>query len=154
MSQAILVLEDGRTFVGSRFGAEGERFGPLHVDTGMSGYQESLTDPDAAGRIVAFTTPHIGNTGWNDEDGRSPEIQAAGLVVRDPAPRPSNFRATRSLDDALVAEGIVGIRDVDTRALARHLRAHGSLQGAIIPGDDAQQALERLHAHLSEREDA
>ena len=118
---ALLVLEDGRSFVGRSFGAEGETFGELVFSTGMSGYQETLTDPSYRGQVVLATAPHIGNTGWNDEDDESGQIQVAGYVVRDPAPRPSNWRSRRSLDAELAAQGVVGICDIDTRALTRHI---------------------------------
>ena len=98
---AILVLEDGTTFHGTGFGADGETFGEMVFNTGMTGYQETLTDPSYARQIVAMTAPHIGNTGVNDEDDESSRIWVAGYVVRDPARRPASWRATGSLDDAL-----------------------------------------------------
>ena len=94
---AVLVLEDGRVFTGRMFGARGETFGEAVFATGMSGYQETLTDPSYLQQVVIATAPHIGNTGWNDEDDESSRIWAAGYVVRDPAPRPSNWRARRGL---------------------------------------------------------
>ena len=128
---ALLVLEDGRSFVGRSFGAEGETFGELVFSTGMSGYQETLTDPSYRGQVVLATAPHIGNTGWNDEDDESGQIQVAGYVVRDPAPRPSNWRSRRSLDAELAAQGVVGICDIDTRALTRHIRSLGAMRAGI-----------------------
>ena len=128
---ALLVLEDGRSFFGRSFGAEGEAFGELVFSTGMSGYQETLTDPSYRGQVVLATAPHIGNTGWNDEDDESARIQVAGYVVRDPAPRPSNWRSRRSLDAELVNQGIVGICDIDTRALTRHIRSLGAMRVGI-----------------------
>lgn len=128
---ALLVLEDGRSFLGRSFGAEGETFGELVFSTGMSGYQETLTDPSYRGQVVLATAPHIGNTGWNDEDDESARIQVAGYVVRDPAPRPSNWRSRRSLDAELANQGIVGIRDIDTRALTRHIRSLGAMRVGI-----------------------
>ena len=128
---ALLVLEDGRSFLGRSFGAEGEAFGELVFSTGMSGYQETLTDPSYRGQVVLATAPHIGNTGWNDEDDESARIQVAGYVVRDPAPRPSNWRSRRSLDAELADQGIVGICDIDTRALTRHIRSLGAMRVGI-----------------------
>lgn len=128
---AILVLEDGRAFRGQAFGAIGETFGEAVFATGMSGYQETLTDPSYFGQVVIATAPQIGNTGWNDEDDESNRIWVAGYVVRDPSPRPSNWRSTRSLDAELVAQDIVGISGIDTRALTRHLREEGSMRVGI-----------------------
>ncbi len=128
---ALLVLEDGRSFLGRSFGAEGETFGELVFSTGMSGYQETLTDPSYRGQVVLATAPHIGNTGWNEEDDESVRIQVAGYVVRDPAPRPSNWRSRRSLDAELANQGIVGICDIDTRALTRHIRSLGAMRVGI-----------------------
>ncbi|MDO5092597.1 MAG: glutamine-hydrolyzing carbamoyl-phosphate synthase small subunit [Propionibacteriaceae bacterium] len=128
---ALLVLEDGRSFAGRSFGAEGEAFGELVFTTGMSGYQETLTDPSYRGQVVLATAPHIGNTGWNDEDDESARIQVAGFVVRDPAPRPSNWRSRRSLDQAMAEQGIVGICELDTRALTRHIRSLGAMRVGI-----------------------
>jgi carbamoyl-phosphate synthase small subunit len=131
---ASLVLDDGRTFRGVSFGAQGQVRGPLLVDTSTSGYQEGLTDPARAGAILVATAPHIGNTGWNDEDLRSPTIQAVGYVVRDPSPRPSSWRSQRTLVEELVAQGVVGIAGVDTRALTRHLRDHPGLGATLTSG--------------------
>lgn len=138
---AILVLEDGRTFHGQAFGAIGETVGEAVFATGMSGYQETLTDPSYHHQVVVATAPHIGNTGWNDEDDESGKIWVAGYVVRDPARRPSNWRATRSLDDALEEQGIVGIRGIDTRALTRHLRERGAMRVGISSLDTDPDAL-------------
>ena len=144
MSEAILVLEDGRTFRGESFGAEGETFGEMVFNTGMSGYQETLTDPSYRGQVLLLTAPHIGNTGWNEDDGESDRVWVSGLVVRDPAPRPSNWRSTRSLDDVLEAQGIVGISGIDTRALTRHIRDRGSMRVGISSVTlDADTLLER-----------
>ena len=128
---ALLVLEDGRTFHGSSFGAEGETFGEAVFSTGMTGYQETLTDPSYHRQIVVMTAPHVGNTGVNDEDPESGRIWVAGYVVRDPARVPSNWRSQRSLDDQLQAENVVGICDIDTRALTRHLREAGAMRAGI-----------------------
>lgn len=128
---AILVLEDGRTFRGVSFGAEGETFGEAVFSTGMSGYQETLTDPSYHRQVVVATAPHIGNTGWNDEDDESDKIWVAGYVVRDPSRVRSNWRSTRSLDAELRAQSVVGIAEVDTRALTRHLRERGAMRVGI-----------------------
>ena len=128
---ALLVLEDGTTLHGTAFGAEGETFGEMVFNTGMTGYQETLTDPSYCGQIVAMTAPHIGNTGVNDEDPESRRIWVSGYVVRDPARRPSNWRSTRGLDEELVSQGIVGISGIDTRALTRHLRERGAMRCGV-----------------------
>ncbi len=135
MSDAILVLEDGRTFTGRAYGATGRTLGEIVFNTGMTGYQETLTDPSYHRQIVVMTAPHIGNTGVNDEDPESRRIWVAGYVVRDPARRPSSWRSRRSLDDELGAQGVVGISDVDTRALTRHLRERGVMRAGIFSGD-------------------
>lgn len=132
---AVLVLEDGRTFSGSAYGAVGETLGEAVFSTGMTGYQETLTDPSYRGQVVVMTAPHIGNTGWNDEDDESSRIHVAGYVVRDPAIRPSNWRSGGSLQDELVSQGIVGISDIDTRALTRHLRERGAMRVGIFSGE-------------------
>ncbi|WP_330176798.1 glutamine-hydrolyzing carbamoyl-phosphate synthase small subunit [Streptomyces sp. NBC_01498] len=132
---AVLVLEDGRSFRGRAYGAVGETFGEAVFSTGMTGYQETLTDPSYHRQVVVMTAPHIGNTGVNDEDDESGRIWVAGYVVRDPARVPSNWRSRRSLDDELVRQGIVGISGVDTRALTRHLRERGAMRAGIFSGD-------------------
>ncbi|OYO15608.1 carbamoyl phosphate synthase small subunit [Enemella evansiae] len=140
---AILVLEDGRTFTGRRYGAAGETFGEAVFVTAMSGYQETLTDPSYRRQVVIQTAPHIGNTGWNDEDDESSQIWVAGYVVRDAARMPSNWRSRRSLDEELASQGIVGISDVDTRALTRHLRERGAMRVGISSTETDPQALLR-----------
>ena len=130
----LLVLEDGRIFRGEAYGANGAGLGEAVFSTGMTGYQETLTDPSYHRQIVVQTAPHIGNTGWNDEDDESGAIQVAGYVVRDPCRAPSNWRATGSLDAALVAQGIVGVAGVDTRALVRHLRERGAMRAGVFSG--------------------
>ncbi|MEU1018181.1 glutamine-hydrolyzing carbamoyl-phosphate synthase small subunit [Streptomyces sp. NPDC005900] len=132
---AVLVLEDGRIFRGRAYGAVGETFGEAVFSTGMTGYQETLTDPSYDRQIVVATAPQIGNTGWNDEDDESGRIWVSGYVVRDPARVPSNWRARRSLDEALLAQGVVGISGIDTRALTRHLRESGSMRSGIFSGE-------------------
>ena len=134
---AVLVLEDGTRHVGRAYGARGTTLGEVVFATGMSGYQETLTDPSYAGQIVLQTAPHIGNTGMNDEDPESRRIWVAGYIVRDPSRVVSNWRANRSLDDTLVRDGIVGISGIDTRAITRHIRSAGSMRGGIFSGDDA-----------------
>ncbi|MER5718433.1 glutamine-hydrolyzing carbamoyl-phosphate synthase small subunit [Streptomyces sp. NPDC002132] len=132
---AVLVLEDGRIFRGRAYGAVGETFGEAVFSTGMTGYQETLTDPSYDRQIVVATAPQIGNTGWNDEDDESRRIWVSGYVVRDPARVPSNWRAKRSLDDELVAQNVVGVSGIDTRALTRHLRERGSMRAGIFSGE-------------------
>ncbi|MEU3414274.1 MULTISPECIES: glutamine-hydrolyzing carbamoyl-phosphate synthase small subunit [unclassified Streptomyces] len=132
---AVLVLEDGRTFRGRAYGAVGETFGEAVFSTGMTGYQETLTDPSYDRQIVVATAPQIGNTGWNDEDDESGRIWVSGYVVRDPARVPSNWRAKRSLDDELERQGVVGISGIDTRALTRHLRERGSMRAGVFSGE-------------------
>ncbi|MFG2880993.1 glutamine-hydrolyzing carbamoyl-phosphate synthase small subunit [Streptomyces sp. NPDC048297] len=132
---AVLVLEDGRIFRGRAYGAVGETFGEAVFSTGMTGYQETLTDPSYDRQIVVATAPQIGNTGWNDEDDESSRIWVSGYVVRDPARVPSNWRAKRSLDDELVAQNVVGICGIDTRALTRHLRERGSMRAGVFSGE-------------------
>lgn len=132
---AVLVLEDGRSFRGRAYGAVGETFGEAVFSTGMTGYQETLTDPSYHRQVVVMTAPHIGNTGINDEDDESGRIWVAGYVVRDPARVPSNWRSRRSLDEELLRQGIVGISGVDTRALTRHLRERGAMRVGIFSGD-------------------
>ncbi len=134
---AVLVLEDGRRYEGRAYGARGRTLGEAVFATGMTGYQETLTDPSYAGQIVMMTAPHIGNTGMNDEDMESARIWVAGFIVRDPSRVVSNFRSQRSLDDDLAASGVVGISGIDTRALTRHLRSAGAMRAGIFSGDDA-----------------
>jgi carbamoyl-phosphate synthase small subunit len=144
---ALLVLEDGRTFHGRAFGAIGETFGEAVFATGMSGYQETLTDPSYHRQVVIATAPHIGNTGWNDEDNESGRIWVAGYVVRDAARVPSSWRSRRSLDSELEAQGIVGMRDVDTRALTRHIRERGAMRVGVSSVETSATALlERVQA--------
>jgi carbamoyl-phosphate synthase small subunit len=134
---AVLVLEDGTRHVGRAYGARGTTLGEVVFATGMTGYQETLTDPSYAGQIVLQTAPHIGNTGMNDEDPESRRIWVSGYIVRDPSRIVSNWRADESLDDALVTDGVIGISGIDTRAVTRHIRATGSMRGGIFSGDAA-----------------
>ncbi|PWK68670.1 carbamoyl-phosphate synthase small subunit [Streptomyces sp. CG 926] len=132
---AVLVLEDGRIFRGRAYGAVGETFGEAVFSTGMTGYQETLTDPSYHRQVVVMTAPHVGNTGVNDEDPESSRIWVAGYVVRDPARVASNWRSQRSLDEELVKQGVVGISGIDTRALTRHLRERGAMRVGIFSGE-------------------
>lgn len=136
-SKALLVLEDGRVFTGTPFGKIGQTLGEAVFSTGMSGYQETLTDPSYHRQIVVATAPQIGNTGWNDEDAesRGDKIWVAGYAVRDPSPRPSNWRATGTLEDELIRQHVVGIAGIDTRAVVRHLRTRGSMKAGVFSGD-------------------
>ncbi|MFE6102747.1 glutamine-hydrolyzing carbamoyl-phosphate synthase small subunit [Streptomyces laurentii] len=156
---AVLVLEDGRIFRGRAYGAVGETFGEAVFSTGMTGYQETLTDPSYHRQVVVMTAPHVGNTGVNDEDPESARIWVAGYVVRDPARVSSNWRAQRSLDEELRHQGVVGIQGIDTRALTRHLRERGAMRVGIFSGSalpdegtllaEVRQAPEMTGADLS-----
>ena len=144
---ALLALEDGRTFRGEAYGAVGESFGEAVFATGMTGYQETLTDPSYHRQVVIQTSPHIGNTGVNEADPESGRIWVAGYVVRDPSPAPSSWRATGRLEDALAEQGVVGISGVDTRALTRHLRERGAMRCGISSVEtDPACLLERVLA--------
>jgi carbamoyl-phosphate synthase small subunit len=134
---AVLVLEDGTRYTGLAYGARGRTFGEAVFATGMTGYQETLTDPSYAGQIVVMTAPHIGNTGVNDEDPESGRIWVSGYVVRDPSRIVSNYRARGSLDDQLTEQGVVGISGIDTRAITRRLRDAGVMRAGIFSGSDA-----------------
>ena len=145
MTEAILVLEDGRVFRGESYGALGETFGEAVFSTGMTGYQETLTDPSYHRQVVVMTSPHVGNTGINDEDPESRRIWVSGYVVRDPSRVPSNWRSVRSLDDELRDQGVVGISGIDTRALTRHLRERGAMRvGISSDSTDADALLARV----------
>ncbi len=135
---AVLVLEDGTRFTGRAYGARGTTLGEVVFATGMTGYQETLTDPSYAGQIVLQTAPHIGNTGMNGEDTESRRIWVAGYIVRDPSRVVSNWRSEQSLDEALEADGIVGISGIDTRAVTRHIRSAGSMRGGVFSGAAAE----------------
>jgi carbamoyl-phosphate synthase small subunit len=140
---AVLVLADGATFEGEAVGSPpdgGVAVGEVVFNTAMSGYQEILTDPSYAGQVIAFTYPHIGNYGVNRDDVESRRAFCRGVVVRDLARRPSSWRATGDLDSFLVMQGISGITGVDTRRLARHLREHGALPGALGTDESTTRA--------------
>jgi carbamoyl-phosphate synthase small subunit len=144
---ALLVLEDGRTFAGEAYGATGETFGEAVFNTGMTGYQETLTDPSYHRQVVVMTAPHVGNTGVNATDDESGRIWVAGYVVRDPARVASSWRAERGLDAELKRQGIVGVGGVDTRAVTRHLRDKGAMRCAVSStGEDAEAVLARVLA--------
>lgn len=143
--KAILVLEDGRTFRGKSFGAEGETFGEMVFNTSMTGYQEILTDPSYAGQIVCMTYPLIGNYGVNEDDVESKHPWVEGFVIKESSPVVSNWRSTESLDSYLKRHKIVGIEDIDTRALVRHIRDKGAMRAAISSVDlDEQSLLKRV----------
>jgi carbamoyl-phosphate synthase small subunit len=147
VTDALLVLEDGRTFRGEAYGAVGETLGEAVFSTGMTGYQETLTDPSYHRQVVVQTAPHIGNTGMNDDDPESRRIWVGGYVVRDPARLTSNWRSQRTLVDDLAAQGIVGISGIDTRALTRHLRERGAMRVGVSSVDgDADALLQRVLA--------
>ena len=141
---AVLVLEDGRAFRGESYGASGQTVGEAVFSTGMTGYQETLTDPSYHRQVVVMTAPHVGNTGVNDEDAESRRIWVSGYVVRDPAPRPSSWRSRRPLEDELSAQGVVGICGIDTRALTRHLRERGAMRVGIFSGERAALPADEL----------
>jgi carbamoyl-phosphate synthase small subunit len=143
----MLVLEDGVTFRGEAYGAGGEAFGEMVFNTGMTGYQETLTDPSYCGQIVAMTAPHIGNTGVNDADPESRRIWVSGYVIREPARIFSNWRAARGLEEELRSQGVTGIAITGTRALTRHLRDRGAMRAAISTREaDPARLLERVLA--------
>ncbi len=144
---ALLVLEDGTTLRGTGFGAEGEVFGEMVFNTGMTGYQETLTDPSYCRQIVAMTAPHIGNTGVNDEDPESGRVWVSGYVVREPARVPSSWRAQGDLDAYLRAEGVPGLAIRGTRALTRRVREQGAMRAAISTAEtDPARLLDRVLA--------
>lgn len=132
MSKAYLVLDDGRIFEGRSWGATGKTFGEAVFQTGMTGYQETLTDPSYHQQVVVMTAPHIGNTGMNFEDNESSKIWVAGFVVRNPSSITSNWRSTYDLEEELIKQGVVGISGVDTRAITRHLRDRGAMRVGIF----------------------
>lgn len=134
MSRAYLVLDDGRIFEGSSWAATGKTFGEAVFQTGMTGYQETLTDPSYHKQIVIMTAPHIGNTGVNLSDNESEKIWVAGFVVRNPSVVTSNWRADNDLEAELLSQNVVGIQGVDTRAITRHLRDRGAMRVGIFSG--------------------
>ena len=146
-SPALLVLEDGSIYRGRSFGATGETYGEAVFTTGMTGYQETLTDPSYFQQIVIQTAPHIGNTGINDEDDESRKIWVSGYVVRDPARIPSNWRSKRSLEDELKKQNIISIAGIDTRALTRHLRDKGAMRAGIFSDKRSEEHTSELQSH-------
>ena len=133
--KAFLVLDDGRIFEGNPWGCLGRTFGEAVFATGMTGYQETLTDPSYHKQVVVMTAPHIGNTGVNFEDNESSKIWVSGFVVRNPSPITSNWRSDTDLEAELKRQNIVGISDIDTRALTRHLRDRGAMRVGIFSGE-------------------
>ena len=148
MEKAVLVLEDGKVFTGYGYGSSGKTLGEVVFCTGMTGYQETLTDPSYAGQIVVQTAPHIGNTGVNARDEESSKVWVSGYVVRDASRIVSNFRSEDSLDNELTKYGVVGIRGIDTRALTRHLRDRGVMRGGVFSGAEAGRSIEDLVAEV------
>jgi carbamoyl-phosphate synthase small subunit len=144
---AYLVLDDGRIFEGSPWAKTGESYGEAVFSTGMTGYQETLTDPSYHKQIVVMTAPHIGNTGMNERDKESSRIWVAGFVVRNPSPIVSNWRSEKSLDEELIDAGVVGIQGVDTRAITRHLRDRGAMRVGIFSGSEfsREEMVVRVH---------
>jgi carbamoyl-phosphate synthase small subunit len=141
---ALFVLEDGTSWRGRAYGAVGNTVGEAVFSTGMTGYQETLTDPSYHRQVVVMTAPHIGNTGINDEDGESRRIWVSGYVVRDPARRASNWRSKRELAQELADQGVVGISHVDTRSITRHLRERGAMRVGLFSGPAAARPLAEL----------
>src|SRR5262245_51188176 len=129
--EAVLALEDGRVFRGRAFGASAERAGEVVFNTSMTGYQEILSDPSYRGQIVVMTAPQIGNVGTNADDTESAAPQVTGFAVRELAESPSNWRASQALHDYLKTREIPGIAEIDTRALTRHLRSRGVVNGVL-----------------------
>ena len=142
-NSAILLLADGRIFEGKSFGYQGETTGEVCFNTGMTGYQEILTDPSYCKQIVTMTSPHIGNYGINEEDIESENIQVAGFVIKEETMTPSNWRSTQSLGEYLKKNKIVGIKEIDTRSLTRHIRDKGAMNGIISSKDLDIQSLEK-----------
>ena len=136
MAKAFLVLDDGRIFEGKTWAATGRTFGEAVFQTGMTGYQETLTDPSYHRQVVVMTAPHIGNTGVNTPDNESKKIWVAGFVVRNPSTITSNWRSEKDLEVELIEQGIVGIQGIDTRALTRHLRDRGAMRVGIFSDVD------------------
>ena len=134
MSKAFFVLDDGRIFEGSSWAATGKTFGEAVFQTGMTGYQETLTDPSYHKQVVVMTAPHIGNTGVNTFDNESKKYWVAGFVVRNPSTLTSNWRSEKDLEAELIDQSIVGIQGVDTRAITRHLRDRGAMRVGIFSG--------------------
>ena len=134
--KAFLVLDDGTIFEGKPWGFQGKTFGEAVFATGMTGYQETLTDPSYHKQVVVMTAPHIGNTGVNLEDNESEKFWVAGFVVRNPSPVTSNWRATNDLEAEMKRQQIVGISNIDTRALTRHLRDRGAMRVGIFSTED------------------
>lgn len=147
---AVLVLEDGRSFAGQSYGTVGHTIGEAVFSTGMTGYQETLTDPSYLRQVVVMTAPHIGNTGVNPHDMESKRIWVAGFVVRDPAIRPSNWRSQGDLEQALIEHDVVGICELDTRALTRHLRDRGAMRVGIFSGEQASHPLAALLSQVKQ----
>ena len=151
MSKALLVLEDGRVFNGNSWAAQGVTFGEAVFSTGMTGYQETLTDPSYHKQVVIMTAPHIGNTGMNSQDEESAKIWVSGFVVRNPASTVSNWRSERTLEDDLIAQNVVGICGIDTRALTRHLRDRGAMKVGIFSGTafTVEEMVAQVRSHES-----
>jgi len=136
MSKAFFVLDDGRIFEGKSWASTGKTFGEAVFQTGMTGYQETLTDPSYHKQVVVMTAPHIGNTGVNTADNESSKYWVAGFVVRNPSTLTSNWRSEKDLEAELIDQGIVGIQGVDTRAITRHLRNRGAMRVGIFSGEE------------------
>lgn len=148
---AALLLADGAVFYGYGIGAHGSAMGEICFNTGMTGYQEILTDPSYCAQVITFTFPHIGNVGTNDEDVESRDVFAAGLIVREAITAPSNFRSSAGFDEWLKARGVTGISGIDTRALTRHIRRNGAQNVAILYSEERSLDSAALRAELAAR---
>lgn len=151
---SVLMLEDGKTFFGYGIGSKGEALGEICFNTGLTGYQETLTDPSYAGQIITFTFPHIGNIGTNAEDNEGNKVAAKGLVIREEISDPSNFRSDNHLHEWLTSQHVVGISGIDTRALTRHIRNNGAQNAIIMHASSASDIdlvvlREKIKAHPS-----
>ena len=152
MKKASLLLEDGRVFKGLSFGAVGQSIGEVCFNTGMTGYQEILTDPSYYSQIVAMTNPHIGNYGINKDDVESSKIQVSGFIIKEETIIPSNWKSTDSIGQYLKGQNIVGIKDIDTRALTIHLRKNGSMNGIIFSSDQSIRNMKKVLSNYPKME--
>ncbi len=150
---AVILLEDGKVFHGTSFGAMGKSIGEVCFNTGLTGYQEILTDPSYAKQIVTMTAPHIGNYGINNEDVESDKIQVSGFVIKEESIITSNWRSKISLGDYLKNQNVIGIKNIDTRSLTRYIRDNGAMNGIISSGtDDKNKLSEELSISYQEAE--
>ena len=149
LKKAILFLEDGLFFTGKSLGSNGETFGEVCFNTGMTGYQEILTDPSYSNQMIVMSSPHIGNYGTNDNDTESEKVYATGFIIKSESLQPSNWRSEESLSSFLKKHSIVGIQDIDTRALTIHIRKNGAMRGIISTEDFNLDSLAVSYTHLT-----